>query len=238
MRFYRSLNPVYAMTFDLDDTLYDNHPVIVRLERDLRAWLINEFPALEKFTTSDWRHLKKLAWQSSDACRHDVTVARQTQLRFAFEMINMDSSSVAPAVEQTMQQVNLLRNRVTIPAESLNTLAQLSRKIPLVAITNGNVDLDKIGLSPFFKATFKAGPNGLSKPHPDMFDQAARFLDIEPASILHVGDHLVSDVLGAKAAGFQAAWFNDSCEGIERKSKARVVPDVEITRIQQLLHFI
>lgn len=31
MHFYRPLAPIKAMTFDLDDTLYDNHPVIEKL---------------------------------------------------------------------------------------------------------------------------------------------------------------------------------------------------------------
>ena len=29
MHFYRPLRPIAAMTFDLDDTLYDNYPVIM-----------------------------------------------------------------------------------------------------------------------------------------------------------------------------------------------------------------
>ena len=33
MRFYRPLGRISALTFDLDDTLYDNRPVILRTER-------------------------------------------------------------------------------------------------------------------------------------------------------------------------------------------------------------
>lgn len=33
MHFYRPLQRPAALTFDLDDTLYDNHPVIVRSEQ-------------------------------------------------------------------------------------------------------------------------------------------------------------------------------------------------------------
>ena len=34
MRFYRPLGRISALTFDLDDTLYDNRPVILRTERE------------------------------------------------------------------------------------------------------------------------------------------------------------------------------------------------------------
>ena len=33
MRIYRGLKPIKAMTFDLDDTLYDNWPVIMKVEK-------------------------------------------------------------------------------------------------------------------------------------------------------------------------------------------------------------
>ncbi|MCV5262976.1 5-amino-6-(5-phospho-D-ribitylamino)uracil phosphatase YigB, partial [Escherichia coli] len=46
MKFYRRIEPIKAMTFDLDDTLYDNYPVIVRMERELLAWLKHHHPAV------------------------------------------------------------------------------------------------------------------------------------------------------------------------------------------------
>ncbi|GAD90733.1 putative phosphatase [Vibrio halioticoli NBRC 102217] len=238
MRFYRSLNTVQAMTFDLDDTLYDNHPVIKRLERDLRLWLVDSFPPLSAFDEQDWKRFKQQALRSSERCRHDVTVARETQLGFAFAAIGIIGTSQAEAIEQTMQQVTLLRNRVDIPEQTFRTLEVLAQRLPLVAITNGNVDVQRIGLQDYFCATFKAGPDGAAKPNADMFVKASKVLNTPAHSILHIGDHLQTDVMGAKAASFQAAWFNDSAIDIKLQSKATVMPDVEINRIEQLLHFI
>ncbi|GEA51214.1 2-haloalkanoic acid dehalogenase [Vibrio inusitatus NBRC 102082] len=238
MRFFRSLDPVHAMTFDLDDTLYDNHPVIRRLERDLRSWLIESFPRLGQFTEEHWRALKRQALQSNERCRNDVTFARETQLGYAFTRIGVIGDSQTQAIQDTMYQVTVLRNRVEIPEETHSTLKAIAAKLPLVAITNGNVDIERIGLQGYFAYTLKAGPDGDAKPSADMFLRATELLDIPGASILHVGDHLVSDVLGAKAAGFQAAWFNDTTNGIESQIKIKVMPDVEINRIEQLLHFI
>lgn len=238
MRFYRSLGPVKAMTFDLDDTLYDNQPVIARLESELQQWLVRRYPALRSVSTQQWAQLKQQVRESDDRYRHDVTLAREAQLALAFEGINLSAEACQQAVAEAMQEVHRLRNRVAIPQISLDTLARLSAKIPLVAITNGNVDLQAIGLEGYFCGVFKAGPDGRSKPEADMFLEATRLLELSPQTVLHVGDHLVSDVLGAKAAGLQAAWFNDSRQGLESHSKVRVMPDVEITRIEQLLHFI
>lgn len=35
MRFYRQLATIVVITFDLDDTLYDNRPVIDKTEQEL-----------------------------------------------------------------------------------------------------------------------------------------------------------------------------------------------------------
>ncbi len=127
------------------------------------------------------------------------------------------------------------RNRFEVPQQSLDVLAQLGQEIPLVAITNGNVDLDRIGLTPYFQQVFKAGPDGSAKPAPDMFTKAQQFLDLPSEHILHVGDHLVTDVQGAKLSGFAACWFNDMNKNVINKEKTRTLPDVEINSLQSLL---
>ena len=39
MHFYRTLMPIAAMTFDLDDTLYDNVPVMDKTEEETLAFI-------------------------------------------------------------------------------------------------------------------------------------------------------------------------------------------------------
>ena len=46
MHFYRPLRPIAAMTFDLDDTLYDNAPVIKRTAIESHAALQAWHPSL------------------------------------------------------------------------------------------------------------------------------------------------------------------------------------------------
>ncbi len=47
MRFYRPLGQISALTFDLDDTLYDNREVILRTEQESLAFVQNYHPALK-----------------------------------------------------------------------------------------------------------------------------------------------------------------------------------------------
>jgi HAD superfamily hydrolase (TIGR01509 family) len=48
---------------------------------------------------------------------------------------------------------------------------------------------------------------GVIKPHPAIFEAAAVALGLPPARLLHVGDDWAADVVGAKAAGWRAAYL-------------------------------
>ena len=62
LRFYRNIPTIKSMTFDLDDTLYDNHPVIVGLEQKTADWMHQHHPISQNMSHQEWRLLKfKLA---------------------------------------------------------------------------------------------------------------------------------------------------------------------------------
>ena len=58
MRFYRPLGQISALTFDLDDTLYDNRPVILRTEQESLAFVQNYHPALKTFNVHELTQLR------------------------------------------------------------------------------------------------------------------------------------------------------------------------------------
>lgn len=235
MKFYRRIAPVKAMTFDLDDTLYDNYPVIVRMERELLSWLQHYHPAVDHMDKADWFALKQRVVQLQPELKSDVTLWRLMQLKQAFSQVGYDNEASHAAAQAAVEVALDWRNRFEVPQQSLDVLAELGQEIPLVAITNGNVDLDRIGLTPYFQQVLKAGSDGRAKPAPDMFSKAQRFLDLPSEHILHVGDHLVTDVQGAKLAGFAACWFNDMNENVITQAKTRTLPDIEINNLQSLL---
>lgn len=238
MRFYRQIDQIKAMTFDLDDTLYDNRPVIRRVEQAMVAWLYQHHPISATESISWWSDLKQRVASDNPWLLNDVTQWRFTQIEQGLSLLGYDAERAQQAANEAIQEVHRLRSDFTVPAESHRVLTALSQAIPLVAITNGNVDLERIGLDQYFSLILKAGPNGYAKPHHDMFDQARQYLGLEADQILHVGDHLVSDVQGAVNSGYKACWFNDQEVSVRQSSRARVLPDVEISYLKQLLDLI
>lgn len=109
----------------------------------------------------------------------------------------------------------------------LPTLAALRREGYRLAVVS-NWDprlrplLQALGLADFFEALVISGEVGWHKPDPRLFTHAARQLRLRPEQILHVGDSWKEDVLGARAAGWQAVWVMRDGE-LPPVAEARVV---------------
>ena len=68
-----------------------------------------------------------------------------------------------------------------------------------------------------------------------MFNKASAFLGVYPENILHVGDSLENDVMGAVNAGFKAGWYADDREMNIASEKAYCLPDVEFSSLQEMV---
>ncbi len=238
MRIYRGLQPIKAMTFDLDDTLYDNWPVIMKVEKEMAQWLFQEHPVSTSLSLEEWQAVKQQVALENPQLKHDVTLWRKTQIKTGLLQLGYSQQQAEQAAHDGIEYALWLRNQVDVPQETHRVMAELTQRVPLVAITNGNVDPYKIGLGQYFQLILKAGPDGRAKPYPDMFDKAQQYLGFDANNILHVGDHLRTDVYGAKKNGFQACWFNDTGSNLYLSSKASVLPDVEIDQLSDLMRLI
>ncbi|PJC84975.1 2-haloalkanoic acid dehalogenase [Vibrio sp. HA2012] len=235
MQFYKCLSPIHAITFDLDDTLYDNRPVIKRLEKEMLIWLHSHHPLSAALSADKWHQIKQNIADTTPEIRHDVTLWRTQQIKQGLIQLGYSELKARQASETAIQHVLWLRNQIDVPKDTHRVMAELARHFPLVAITNGNVNPHKIGLGDYFQLILQAGPDGRSKPFSDMFSQAADFLSLSPRQILHVGDHLRTDVTGALQAGFQACWINNQKRQIKHEPESRLLPHLEINQLEELL---
>ena len=234
MQFYRQLGQINALTFDLDDTLYDNHPVIVRAEQAMFDWLAQLLPASMVISRDNWQHLKQQLAAVDSSLIHDVSAWRYEALKINFMQLGWRLKDAELAARQGLALVLVERNKVDVPAETHRVLALLSAKLPLVGITNGNVDPQQIGLAHYFSAIYQAGRDGLAKPKADLFTCAIDHLNIPAEQILHVGDHLHTDVFGAKQQGLHACWYNDQ-QRVLTSTTGNCLPDIEISALAELL---
>jgi len=236
MRIYKQLNSIHALSFDLDDTLYANAPVIAAAEAAMLTCLQRHKPQLLHNDSSYWQLQRKLvASQQPELC-HDVSHWRLVAVVQGLQAQGIGHCEAAELAELAVDAFLQVRTRVTIQQDIQHLLQQLARKFPLVAITNGNADIQQMGLGSIFTLSLRAGPDGRMKPHADMFYRAAERLAVPCQHILHIGDHVRSDVLGALNAGCMAAWLNPAAgEGVGVQRQPPVLPHLELRQLSSLL---
>ncbi len=234
MHFYRPLGPIAALTFDLDDTLYDNGPVIQRTEQESLDFIRRYHPELRELSGPAFLQLRQQLRQEEPDIFHDVTRWRWRAVERVMRQAGLAPQAAARGADDAMENFAQWRSRIDVPQETFDTLARLAEKWPLVAITNGNADPELFGLGDYFRFVLRAGPDGRAKPFADMYLRAAEKLALAPEQILHVGDDLTTDVAGAIRSGVQACWINLNQRSLMRAGDARLLPHLEISRLASL----
>lgn len=234
MHFYRRLQPIKAITFDLDDTLYDNHPVIRKTTTESHRFLQSWHPDLHDFSVDAYQQLRDRLLAQEPDIYHDVTEWRRRTVELAMLNIGLSPAEAREGADKVMAVFAHWRSQVTVPPENLVALSALAERVPLVAITNGNAEPHLFGLDGYFQFVLRAGPDGRAKPYQDMYHLAAQRLNLAPENILHVGDDLTTDVAGAVRCGMQACWINLRGGNLMQIDDARLLPHVEITQLASL----
>lgn len=198
------LKPLRAITLDLDDTLWAVGPTLVAAEKTLGEWLQANAPRTGAHLTAETRALirKQVLAEHPDQS-HDLGFLRQETLRRAMLQAGDPSSLAADAYAVFLDA----RQRVTFFDDVLPVLANWSQRYRLVAVSNGNADIARVGLDRYFVGAVSAHELGCAKPDPRMFHEACRVAGALPSEVLHIGDDPHLDVLAARAAGLQAAWI-------------------------------
>jgi putative hydrolase of the HAD superfamily len=99
--------------------------------------------------------------------------------------------------------------------------------------------LARVGLEGYFQAVFTARELGVRKPEPAFFQAMLRELGCAPHDATMVGDEYPIDVVGAKAAGLRAVWFNplvSPCPLIHPLHDAEVHTLAELPSVLEDLH--
>jgi putative hydrolase of the HAD superfamily len=89
---------------------------------------------------------------------------------------------------------------------ALETLSARGHKLGVVSNWDERLRplLGRLGLDRFFSEVIISCEVGAAKPDSRIFRAAAEKLAVAPGAILHVGDSLEADVLGARKAGWKA----------------------------------
>jgi FMN hydrolase / 5-amino-6-(5-phospho-D-ribitylamino)uracil phosphatase len=199
---------IKAVSIDLEDTLWPIWPTIERAEKALHDWLVEHAPMTAALFSSPGalREIRGEMTAARPDLKHDMSALRRESIRLALYRAGENPLLAGAAFDVFFAE----RQRVMLFEDALPALEFLARRYPVVALSNGNADLQRIGLGHFFRASVSAREFGVGKPDPRIFHAAAGAVDTPPQEMLHIGDDATLDALGALNAGMQAAWLNRS----------------------------
>lgn len=199
------MSRVRAVFFDLDNTLWDVHPVIVRAEHAMFDFLDARYPAVTaRHDLDSMRAMRVQVAREFPDMRHDFTWLRLAALRRHADEAGYDES----LAQQAFEVFYRTRNDVVLYEDVRPTLQRLARDYRLFAISNGNADLGVIGLAQYFEASLSARDAGMLKPDPRIFEILLHRAGVRAHESVHVGDDADADVEGARRAGVLPIWVN------------------------------
>ncbi|MDC8015007.1 HAD family hydrolase [Tahibacter soli] len=217
---------ILAITLDLDDTLWPIAPIVLRAEEKLDAWLRANCPKVaDAYPIPAMRALREAISAAHPHLAHDFTAQRRLSLAAALE-----PHGHGDALDAAFEAYYAARNEVDLYPDVRDALARLAARVPIVSLSNGNADLERIGLRPLFAGTVTARDFGAGKPAPEIFRHACALAGVAPAHVLHVGDDPELDVIGARNAGLKTAWVNRGGHSWSHEG----TPDVVVTDLAEL----
>jgi len=222
---------IRVITFDLDNTLWDVEPTLLRAEQAQQDWLRRQRPGtVESYDHEALWEFKQSVWRRHPELLHHVS---QMRLQMLYELqiaAGYPEEEARSGARQAFAVFLEERHKVTLYEDALMVLRGLAARYTLGALTNGNADIYKTDAGEYFDFAFLAEEVGAAKPHPDMFQAALQKAGVAAHQIVHVGDDPEHDIRGAREVGMRTVWMN---------SRGKHWPDLpradrEIANLRQL----
>lgn len=204
---------INAIVFDVDDTLYDQ-------QAPFNNALTICFPEAAKKIDLHHAYLRFRFYSDETFCKYISGEWTLPFMRFnriaqvlkerGFTITEEEGLSFQEVYDVALDQIQLLPE-----AEAILTKLASNREIALGIITNGPTDhqlrkIKQLQLEKWIpiENMIISESSGYAKPDPQIFHLATKEFHFEASKTLYVGDNFDNDVDGAKAAGWNALWFN------------------------------
>jgi HAD superfamily hydrolase (TIGR01549 family) len=225
-----ALAHIKVISFDLDDTLWSGTEVLIHAEKTMASWMNTHTPQIFQQLTNDQLRQRKINFiKNNTHLRYQVSQARALFLADLFA--EFDYPNAKELAAQCFDVFYAARQKVTLFDDVLEVLTELNKHFKLIAITNGNANISAVGLDDHFDFCLNAEDFDLPKPHSEIFKVALSQAGVSSEQCLHVGDHPVHDMQGAKEVGMLTCWLEDGRHPWQLPFKA----DICITHIRDLL---
>lgn len=204
---------IRCVTFDLDDTLWAVDPVIRQANDDLWSWLEQNAGTFTQLLTPadlvEGSERRRQLLEREPEIAHSMTLVRLRLLEQGMEAAGYEAGQAKALAAAAFDVFIRARHQVELFEHARSMLQTLRQRGLLIgALSNGNADVSLTGIGDLFDFQFNADGVGTAKPHPLMFERALEHTGLRPEQVVHVGDHPINDVQGAREVGLWTIWVN------------------------------
>jgi putative hydrolase of the HAD superfamily len=238
-----------AIIFDLGDTLiltdqWNYDKCLIKLLESLQHNNVIVSISFEEFRYVYFEVRRQMYVESEqslrevDFCKRIAETLRKFGCNFSHE-----SQTVTYAVEVFFEAfIEDVRMEAYVPP----LLKRLKEKYKLGLVSNFAYSqgfwkiLQRFNLTRFFDVVVVSGELGLRKPHPRIFEEALKKLDVKAAEAVFVGDSLKADIDGARNMGLKTILVENA--GLRKNPYATpgeldpipIKPDITIPNLKNL----
>jgi putative hydrolase of the HAD superfamily len=202
--------------FDLDSTLWDfEKNALEALQEITVLHNIGRNETEQKLFIHTFMQQNDKLWE---LYRKDLITKEDLRFRrfsVALKSIDMNRDDLIPRL--STEYLDRTPNKQHLIPNCKEILDYLKTKYTLHIITDGfreiqHIKMKRSGIFNYFKEIITSDCVGCKKPDPRMFSHALSLTGAKPEYCIMIGDNLHADILGAKNAGWQHAFFNPKRE--------------------------
>ena len=229
---------IKAVFFDLYQTLIHYDPPREELEREalsgfgIEVTLENLRRAIFAADEFMYRDLAQLSWNKRSE-EEKAALYAQYQVVLLKEAGVGASQQLVKEITRKMQQIDFKKVLFDDVKPVLTLLRE--RGLTLGMISNVNSDItplcQELGLSELLQIVVTSQDVGVSKPHPEIFQEALRQAEVQADEAIYVGDQYQIDVEGANGAGMKGVL-------LDRGEARETAPSPKIKGLIELINFL
>ena len=207
---------IKLITFDLDDTLWDNLPVIVEAESDMVNWLQERVPEFSRTYKETARSYRAQVLQTRPQIQYDMNKIRLSVLECVLQDCTDNKNEAHELALSALCIFHGRRNRFLLMDYAEEVLSTLSQRYSLASVTNGTSDVRQSPIGEYFDLSLNAANVQAAKPNPIMFLTVLSQMGAQPHEAVHVGDQPIDDIECAAKLGMQTIQFHTTERGRQR----------------------
>ncbi len=205
----RKMPEIKLITFDLDDTFWDIKSTIINAEINSRKWIEDRIKKkIEWGTFDDFLEIRNELIKENPSLDYDLGLLRKKMISYHTQKYFKNQKDLDEFIEEAYMFFLEERHKVEFFDGVIPVLEKLSLNYNLGVLTNGNADIKKLGIDHMFDFSVSSMDVKSNKPDQGHFIKAKELSQINFHNTLHVGDHPVNDVYGARELGINVMWFN------------------------------